>query len=356
MKALKGLIAVVFCIFVLAACATEEDPTPNDQGTATTDEGEGKIEIDQLRVAFVPSRDPDEILTVTEPLKELLIEELLNLGYAVNNVVISVGTNYETVGTSLAAGSIDVAFISGGTYVLYDDGADVILTATRSGLNKDFDNAADWNDGLPTESTDEQVTSYRSLILAGPSEKGRGLAEIVNSGGELTWEDIDSARWSVMSSSSSAGYIYPTIWLRENFDGRGITELSQVIQSDSYTSSFARLAAEQADVMVVFADGRQENEEPWNTEFNREASIWDEMDVIGVTPPIYNDTISVSKSSDIMTDDLKAALQQAFINIGNTEEGQEVIAIYNHEGYQVAQSSDYDVEREAQRLIRELGE
>lgn len=49
-----------------------------------------------------------------------------------------------------------------------------------------------------------------------------------------------------------------------------------------------------------------------------------------------------------------AALQEAFINIGNTPEGKEVIAIYSHNGYQKAQSSDYDNERAAQQLIQEL--
>ena len=92
----------------------------------------------------------------------------------------------------------------------------------------------------------------------------------------------------------------------------------------------------------------------WNTEFNREASIWEETNVIGVTAPIYNDTISVSKNSEIMDDALIAALQNAFINIGNTDEGKQVIAIYSHNGYQIAQSSDYDNERAAQKLIQEL--
>ena len=34
----------------------------------------------------------------------------------------------------------------------------------------------DWNDNAPTEPTTEQVTSYRALIIAGPSEKGQELA------------------------------------------------------------------------------------------------------------------------------------------------------------------------------------
>ena len=85
-----------------------------------------------------------------------------------------------------------------------------------------------------------------------------------------------------------------------------------------------------------------------------QVTILEETGVIGVTAPIYNDTISVSKNSEIMDADLIAALQQAFINIGNTDEGKQVIAIYSHNGYQKAQSSDYDNERAAQKLIQEL--
>jgi len=350
MKLCKLLFAAILGLTVLMACGTDNS---SDAPTVNEDE---KIEIDELGIVFVPSRDPDEIMTTTAPLAQLLKDELLNHGYVVDNVDISVGTNYELVGESLAAGSAHIGFMSGGVYVLYDDSVDVLLTSTRDGLNKDFDNAADWNDGLPTEATDEQVANYRSLVLAGPSEKGRELADIVNNGGELTWEDLDDARWAVMSSSSSAGYIYPTIWLREQFDGRGLSDLSQVVQSESYTSSFARLAAEQIDVMVVFADGRRDNEENWNTDFGREGSIWEEVDVIGVTPPIYNDTISVTQNSPIMTEEFKAALQQSFIDIAQTDEGREVIAIYSHQGYTPASSEDYDVEREAQRLMRELSE
>jgi phosphonate transport system substrate-binding protein len=42
------------------------------------------------------------------------------------------------------------------------------------------------------------------------------------------------------------------------------------------------------------------------------------------------------------------------INIGNTEDGKKVIAIYSHKGYQAAKSSDYDDERAAQKMIKEL--
>lgn len=123
----------------------------------------------------MPSRDPQEIITATEPLKDLLKTELASLGYDVDKIDITVGTNYEAVGEALSAGTTDIGFIPGGTYVLYDDGAEVILTATRAGLNNDSDNPADWNQNEPTEATAAQAISYRGILIAGPSAKVKSL-------------------------------------------------------------------------------------------------------------------------------------------------------------------------------------
>lgn len=360
------LLTAAMCAGIFAGCGSEAENTQpaaadntnaqsntESQADAEAEALAENVHLDTLNVYFVPSRDPEEIVTATEPLSNLMKTELAGLGYDVDEVVISVGTTYEAVGEALTAGTADVGFIPGGTYVLYDDGCDVILTATRDGLSKDSDNAADWNDGQPTEASENQAVSYRALFIAGPSEKGQELAAKVNGGEELTWEDLDGANWSVMSSSSPAGYIYPSLWLQDRYE-KGITDLSSAVQSDSYASAFARLASGQVDVLVTYADARRDYEENWTTEYGRSASIWEETNVIGVTDPIYNDTVCVSKSSPNMDENLKAAIQTALINIGNTEEGKAVIAIYSHNGYEPAQSSDYDKEREAQKLIQEL--
>lgn len=376
-KALSLLLAGVLCVGLLAGCggqnsesqssstsstnsttssasSTDSSANSTDSSTSTTASSEtSNKKIDTLRIAFVPSREPEEIITATEPLKQMLTDELATLGYDVGEVDITVGTSYEAVGEALAAGTADVGLIPGGTYVLYDDGCDVLLTATRDGLSIDSDNAKDWNDNAPTEPTTEQVTSYRALMIAGPSEKGKELAAKVNAGEALTWEDVSSANWSVANSSSPAGYIYPSLWLQENFD-KNITDLPHAVQSDSYGSAFARLASGQVDILCTYADARRDYEDEWTTEYGMTNSIWDDTAVVGVTPAIYNDTISVSKTSPIMDDDFKQALGQAFINIGNTEEGKEVIAIYSHNGYQWAKSEDYNSERAAQEMIQSL--
>nr|WP_325222147.1 PhnD/SsuA/transferrin family substrate-binding protein [uncultured Oscillibacter sp.] len=356
-RALAMALAMILCLGLLAGCGGQDSGNGGGSQQPNTDttqaEDSGPKQVDKLSVYFVPSREPSEIVTATEPLKQLLKDEMLKEGYDIGEVEITVGTTYEAVGEALVAGTADVGLIPGGTYVLYDDGCDVILTATRDGLSKDFDDPKDWNDGTPTEASNKQAVSYRALLIAGPSEKGQALVAKVNAGEELTWDELNSANWSVMGSSSPAGYIYPALWLQDRYS-KGITDLASAVQSDSYASAFARLASGQVDVLVTYADARRDYAERWNTEFGREGSIWEETGLIGVTAPIYNDTVSVSKTSSKMDADMIAALQNAFINIGNTPEGKEVIAIYSHNGYQKAQSSDYDNERAAQKLIQEL--
>jgi phosphonate transport system substrate-binding protein len=362
-KTVSVLMAAALCAAMIGGCsgsskqagATTAASSAGAESSGKTDEttkAENK-KVDKLNVYFVPSREPQEIVTATEPLKDMLKTELSKEGYDIGEVVITVGTSYEAVGEALSAGTADIGLIPGGTYVLYDDGADVILTATRDGLSKNSDAAKDWNDGKATEATTEQATSYRSLIITGPSEKGQELAKKINGGEALTFEDLDGANWSVMSSSSPAGYIYPSLWLQDNFQ-KNILNLSHAVQSDSYGSAFARLASGQVDVLCTYADARRDYEEKWKAEYGRSGSIWEETSVLGVTPPIFNDTVSVSKTSKIMDDDFKKAVSNAFINIGKTEEGQKVIAIYSHKGYQEAKSADYDNERKAQKMIKEL--
>ena len=310
----------------------------------------GNIVIEDLNIMYVPSREPSEIIMVTEPLKNLLKNELSSLGYDVENVNISVGTNYEAVGIALSAGTADVAVgMPANTYILYEDGCDVILTATRDGLSVDSDDPRDWNNNEPITASQNQAVGYRALIIAGPSEKGKELAAKVNAGEALTWDDLNSANWAVMSSTSSAGYVYPTIWLMNNYDGKTIGDLQHTVQVDSYPSAFARLASGQVDL------ARRDYEEDWTTTFGRSEDIWAETDLVGVTPMIYNDTVCVSKTSDTITPEFVEALKTAFMNLNKTEEGRNVIAIYSHTGYLPATSSDYDNERVAQEIMRNTG-
>jgi phosphonate transport system substrate-binding protein len=345
-----------------AATAAADDGSQTKAAPAET----GSKDIDKLTFQFVPSKDADVIITGTAGLDKLVIDEMASKGYNIGSVDISVGTSYEATGEALAAGTIDVGWLPGGTYALYSDECDVVLTATRNGLSNDSTNPADWNgEANATKKDGPQVTYYRSLIYATPSEYGKQLAEKVNNGEALTWDDLNQANWGVMNVSSSAGYIYPSLWLMNNYDGKKITDLDHVQTLDSYGSAFQQAAAESLDIIVCYADGRNDYEAAWTLPtdqqddtgkqgMGRSDSIWNELNVIGVGDKIYNDTVAVTMANpDIYNTEFITALQDSLIDIIGTEEGKNIFSVYSHTGYQKAVDSDYDIARAALKAVDE---
>ena len=323
------------------------------------------VKMDELTFQFVPSKDADVIITGTANLPELVKAEMAKLGYDIGEVKISVSTSYEACGEAMAAGAIDIGWLPGGTYAIFSQNkeVEVILTATRDGLSNDSEDPATWNgEANKTLPTDEQVTFYRSLIYAAPTEYGKQLAAKVNAGEKLTWEELDKATWAVGNTSSSAGYIYPTLWLMENYNKK-VSDLSNVVQL-GYADAFAQAAAEQVDIIVCYADGRRDYEAAWNTAtdakdatgkagMGRTESIWNELNVIGVTEGIYNDTVAITTANaDVYNPEFINALQTALINIINTEEGQAIFSVYSHTGYALATDADYDGARTALTVVQ----
>ena len=88
------LLAVVMTLGLLAGCGTTAETPAATEAPAAEEPAAAEPtakKIDTLKVAFVPSREPQEIITVTEPLKEMLKNELAALGYEVGEVEITVG-------------------------------------------------------------------------------------------------------------------------------------------------------------------------------------------------------------------------------------------------------------------------
>lgn len=323
------------------------------------------IKMDKLTFEFVPSKDADVIIQGTANLPQLVKAEMLKHGYDISEVDITVGADYNATGEGMATGAIDVGWLPGGTYALYSEEVDVILTATRNGLSNDSTNPQDWNgEANKTLKDGPQVTFYRSLIYAAPSAYGKELAAKVNAGEKLTWEDLDKASWGVMRTSSSAGYIYPTMWLMENYDGKKLSDLSTVATLGGYPDGFAQAAAENIDVIVCYADGRNDYEAAWTipvTEkdetgksgMGRTASIWEELNVIGVTEGIYNDTVAITKAKpEVYNPEFIKALQESLIAIIGTEEGKAIFDVYSHTGYALATDADYEGARKALEAVK----
>ncbi len=348
---MKKIVSLMLALALILSC-----------GLALAD----NVKMDKLTFQFVPSKDADVIITGTKNLPELVQAEMAKHGYDIGEVDISVGTSYEATGEAMSAGTIDVGWLPGGTYAIYSQNQEVavILTATRDGLSNDSENPADWNgEANKTLPIDNQVTFYRSLIYAAPTEKGKALAAKVNAGEALTWDELNDCTWAVGNTSSSAGYIYPTMWLMDHYDGKKISDLSSVVNL-GYADAFAQAASEQVDIICCYADGRRDYEKAWNLPsdqkdetgkqgMGRTDVIWNELNVIGVTPGIYNDTVAITTAkSDINNPEFINALQQSLIDIINTEEGKAIFSVYSHTGYAIAKDSDYDAARQALSVVK----
>ena len=210
----KKLTAVLLAATLLVGCGSTAAPAAPAEAPAQEAEAEAEapaesaeqaeapaenIHMDSLKLQFVPSRPAEEIITTTSGLPDLLIKEMANQGYDIDEVTIEVSSSFEAAGEALSAGSIDLAWLPSGTYIVYSDECDVIMTATRAGLSNDSFTPADWN-GLENKTlrNGPQVSYYKGLIYAGPSPKGKELAAKANAGEEITWEDLDGAVWAFL--------------------------------------------------------------------------------------------------------------------------------------------------------------
>ena len=76
-RSLALLLTLVMSLGLLAGCGSKDTTADEPQ----QDGESGAKQIETLKVAFVPSREPQEIITATEPLKQLLKDELAKEGY-----------------------------------------------------------------------------------------------------------------------------------------------------------------------------------------------------------------------------------------------------------------------------------
>ncbi len=325
-------------------------------GSAVTVFAEDTKTIDSLKIAFSPYADSDTITTATEPLEDLLKETLLTKGYDVENVDMTVGTSYTAVGQALSAGSADIGFIFTEAEITYFS----LMTVTF--FLPPF--AMESTKILMIRKIGMMVQSKKTPMRCLPitvllfwqvqAKKGQALLEKVNNGEELTWDDLNDATWAVMGPTSASGYIYPSLWLNEKY-GKGISDLANAVESDSYTTSLARLASGQADVMVSYGHIRTKYAPEWKETFGGTDDMVNQTGVIGVTDKIYNDMIAYSKTSEVMQDeDFRQALGDSFIEIANTDEGKDIISVFSQVGYEWGDDSNYDGEREAQELLKSM--
>ncbi len=257
-------------------------------------------EIETLTLGFIPSSDAGEIATTAEPLAEYLSEEL---GV---EVIAEVMVDYTGLIEAMRTQQVDIGFLTPFSFVQGEEraGVEVILKSVRYG-------------------SESYVAQYVTHVDSGIDS----LEDLVETEGLV---------WAYPDVLSTSGYLFPAAQLTD----LGVEDLDShfdQIAVGGHDNAIIQVYDGQADFATTFDDAREEVEDDLE-------DVMDQLQVIGTTEDIPNDTISVRSE---LSDEWKEKITEAFLAINDNEEVLAVMnEIYNWDGLAEATSEDYDVVRE----------
>lgn len=264
-------------------------------------------EIDKLILGFIPSSDAGEIATTAEPLAEYLSEEL---GV---EVVAEVMVDYTGLIEAMRTQQVDIGFLAPFSFVQAEERAEVevLLKSVRYG-------------------SDTYVAQYVTHVDSGLDSIEDLIAE-------------EGLVWAYPDVLSTSGYLFPASQLTD----MGVEDLEDhfdQIAVGGHDNAIIQVYDGQADFATTFDDARENVEEDLE-------DVMDQLQVIGTTEDIPNDTISVRSG---LSDEWKEKITEAFLAINDNEEVLQVMNdIYNWDGLAVAESEDYDVVRDVFKMFED---
>nr|WP_059104538.1 phosphate/phosphite/phosphonate ABC transporter substrate-binding protein [Shouchella shacheensis] len=312
-KKLAGSTLVAFSTLALVACGGGNDEETNGNGDNGEEASGGGYVPEELTVQFVPSQNAETLEARAKPLEDLLEDEIDI------PVTVSVSTNYTSVVEAMASEQIDVGFLPPTAYVQAKEmgAAEVILQSQRYGVNEE--------DG---SETDELVDGYKAQFVAMADSEYDSI------------EDLEGATIGFQDVSSSAGYIWPAASMMD----AGIDPQTDVnpVNLTGHDAGIIAVLNGDVDVAATFQDAR-------NTVEGDFPDVFEDTKIIGTTEFIPNDTISVRSDMD---PEWMEKIQQAFITIGESEEGREIIYdVYTHQGYVESDDSNFDIVRDYEERV-----
>jgi len=328
-------ILVIAILLIFSACTPVKKP----------------FELNELVIYGFPFLEPEVMLARSEPLKDLLKVELAKQGYNVEKVSIYIGTSQGAVAEALSAGSAQIGIMNSLTYLLFkEDDMLPILSALRGKLNIDSENLSDWNTLTPiVRYTDQLDSTYRNVILAGPSSKGQSLIAQLDDFSPLPWDEISTAKWC-MPNPGNAGYIYGALWVYQTY-GKPMSAIPNLTIFGGYHEIIQAMATLQCDVASMPMILRRDYQTRWQTDFNRSLSFLEEVKVIGLPPKTPNSLIVVNQTALNNDQNLINAIKIAFLTIVSSEEGKLALSPFSVDGLGEIPEDLFDADIQAIELL-----
>ena len=330
MKKRKAFPAMLLALSLLVGCAGQGTGVGSGDVLGAVSEQE-TTSVETLRMEFAPvGGDTVLLMESLHRLRGKLQAALKDAGVELSTVQLSVGTSISATGQALAHSSVDAAFFPAAEDLVNFGGeAQVILTRAYPEISCSSSDPADWNGSENVLFyTGEAVPGWNQLLCAGPSAYGRALAGRVRQGKQLSWTELQHARWG-LAEGDAGGQL--SLWLADYYEGNTLSDLKNVVSCAGYEQALRALAEEEVDIILLAADQRIDYAAQWQLEavrtaenggsgFGRPASIWEEVCVVGLTEPFYGVTAAVSSESPWLKEPMRRALCTAVQSLSGDED------------------------------------
>ncbi len=259
---------------------------------------------EQLVLGMVPSREAGVMIESIDPLTELLEEEL---DMPVEGTVL---TSFTGVIEAMGTGRVDVGIFGPFALILGEERHDleIILNSIRFGA-------------------DHYLAQFYT-------HEDTGIEAM---------EDLEGASMAFVDPASTAGYLFPYVHMLDH----GIDpdeDLEDYIFAGAHDAAVIAVYNQETDVGVSFDDAREDIEDEY-------PDVMEKVNVFEYTAEIPNDGVAVRRELD---PELVSDIQQAFINVGETEKGGELLdTLYNVSGYVPAGPERYEVVRRTYQEMQE---
>ncbi|SIQ82453.1 phosphonate transport system substrate-binding protein [Alkalispirochaeta americana] len=252
---------------------------------------------ESLVLGMVPSREVGRMIQSINPLTDLLSGEL---GMPVEGTIL---TSFTGVIEAMGTGRVDIGIFGPFALVLGEErhGLEIILNSIRRGESEYF----------------------AQYVV----RKDSGIED---------FEDLHGRTMAFVDPASASGYLFPYVDLLNN----GIdpeTDFAEYFFAGAHDGAVSAVMTGEVDVAVSFEDVRKELVVEFPT-------IMEETKILARTEAIPNDGVAVRPG---LSDELKRAIQNAFVAVGETDEGRELLnTLYNVSGFVPADSERYNIVRQ----------
>lgn len=304
--------------------------------------------VESLKVVISPTISDEIFLKYQDTFTDSFKSELLKNGYDVADVSIERATSNIQATEMIVTKYADIGFLSKLSYFENrEKDLDVLLTQLEYSYNLPLEDLSVWNDKEQLDTNKVLMDRHYAGIYLGSSPKGLELYQKFSTGEPLTWIDLNSAKWCHILVTSQEGYIYPSLWLIDNYSRRIAEVFEHELVVKGYPELMLKLANKECDIVVGPDSLREQYETLWqksveNEGFGQSSSIYNEVKIIGITSPILHDPVVYSTLNETLDEDFVSTIKKSLISLTEAEEKNPLLEAMEIKGFSELSKEEYE--------------